>query len=636
MSEEGNKEGQGKEQKSSFEKKIEDLINPPEGKEKVIKNDDLRRLAMAATKPWNQTPENMNELLKKGNDWYLDSSKKIPEEEWGILAGLIYEGKSQLEAEQLKKTSSTVSSQGPAIDFEPLIDKISEGQKNFQENLLKAFKDQKITFEQLLNLSQKPVEVLTDSFKRVPPKEERKRWVDVEYRQEFWTKFTPSMEPRFYTELEEGERRLFDTRWQLARAAYFKKATVASPEKMIENQDLIMLGMEQMEKLYKIPGVQQALEWYAKKIVLNKSFWDCENEIKFEQIRKEMREFIKKNASGIKKVKDKEEQKRLAKDADAVAWNWMWVSNLVESVDSRYSGSASRGRHDGLPGVLASDDLRAVFHSLEKFENKCTKGQEWGVFGKWGVIQLSNIQKEIEGEINKKEINKKIEEVKNKIKFDNKKDKIEQKWLFRGASSFQNFWRYDSTEIEIKEDKPGYRVINVNHKVFAPECYPTTSMRSFWEEMPAKDDGFKKELVESGELNSGEKLTLLHYLLYGKEIHWREIKSAFWVDYIPIKLNKAVQLLKYFKGEARLIETKENEWVKPLIDIFVRLKLDKNKNFHNLKVWSVYSGLGGVLQPESKIPSISLRFMDRSVMGERLKRPEVRFLEKGERLNLSY
>jgi len=633
MSEEGNKEIKNPEKDSEFiiNRGEEKIFGP--GKEhetgyknwladekeiEAIKNKRLQGVVRQLNKI-NPQKLNSNFLLNR----YIFLQDEFSELENQPIDDFLARIYLQVEELQNKENIGGVSLGNLNIDIEALVNKISEGQKNFQENLLKAFKDQKITFEQLLNLSQKPVEVLTDSFKRVPPKEERKRWVDVEYRQEFWTKFTPSMEPRFYTELEEGERRLFDTRWQLARAAYFKKATVASPEKMIENQDLIMLGMEQMEKLYKIPGVRQALEWYAKKIVLDKSFWDCKNEIKFEQIREEMRKFIKKNVSSIKVIKDEEEKGRLAKDADAVAWNLMWVSNLVESADSRYSKSVSGGRHDGLPGVLASDDLRAVFHSQEKYENKCTKRQEWGVFGKWGVVQLSNIQKEIEGEISKKEINKKIEEVKNKIKFDNKKDKIEQKWLFRGASSFQDFWRHDSTEIEIKEDKPGYRVINVNHKVFAPECYPTTSMRSFWEEINFEDD-------------KGEKIPLIDFLLEEKKINWRELKSAFWVDYIPIKLNKAVQLLKYFKGETRLIETKENEWVKPLIDIFVRLKLDKNKNFHNLKVWSVYSGLGGVLQPESKIPSIPLRFMDRSVMGERLKRPEVRFLEKGERLNLSY
>lgn len=546
------------------------------------------------------------------------------QDEFTDIDDFLFKIYSQVEELQNKENIGGVSSGNLNIDIEALVNKVSEGQKNFQENLLKAFKDQKITFEQLLNLSQKPVEVLTDSFKRVPPKEERKRWVDVEYRQEFWTKFTPSMEPRFYTELKEEERRLFDTRWQLARAAYFKKATVASPEKMIENQDLIMLGMEHMEKLYKIPGVKDALSWYAKKIVLDETFWDCKNEIKFEQTREEMRKFIKKNVSSIKAIKDEEEQDRLVKDADAVAWNLVWVSNLVESVDSRYSESASRGRHDGLPGVLASDDLRAVFHPHEKFENKCTKGQEWGVFGKWGVVQLSNIQKEIEGEISKKEINKKIEEVKNKIKFDNKKDKIEQKWLFRGASSFQDFWRYDSTEIEIKEDKPGYRVINVNHKVFAPECYPTTSMRSFWEEINFEDD-------------KGEKIPLIDFLLEEKKINWRELKSAFWVDYIPIKLNKAVNLLdKYFKGKAKLVEGRETGWVDPLKDIFVRLKLDKDKNFHNLKAWSAYAGFGGMLNPDSKLPTLPLRLLDRAVIEERLRRPDIRFLERGERLNLSY
>lgn len=101
------KEDFGEEKKASFNfnKEIEGLINPPKGEEKVIKNDDLCRLALLATKSWNQTPERLDDLLKTGNDWYLDPKKNIPENEWEILAGLMNEKKSQLEYRQVKKIS---------------------------------------------------------------------------------------------------------------------------------------------------------------------------------------------------------------------------------------------------------------------------------------------------------------------------------------------------------------------------------------------------------------------------------------------------------------------------------------------------------------------------------------------------
>ena len=612
----------GPEKENSFEKKIEDLINPPEGKEKVIKNDDLRRLATAATKLWNQTPENMDELLKTGNDWYLDSSKKIPGEEWEILAGLIYGGKSQLEAEQLKKTSSTVSSQGPAIDLDPLVNKISEG----QEDLLNALKSQQITLEQFLNLSQKQTQNLSESLKRVSTKEERDRWLDVEYRQEFYTRFTPSLEPRFYTELkDEQERRLFDARWQLARAAYYKKAMSGFPEKMIDNQDLILLKTEQMEQLYNMPGVKKALEWYVR-LIVNKEkvkmrdgreidIFQCENESDFENFRENMRQ---KALSGELEVKDKKgniQKIKLTnsekKEADAVAWNWMWTSNLIESADSRYSSGGER--HGSLAGDLVSDDLRAVFHPQEKFEDKCSKRQEWGVFGKSGVVQLAYMGKEAEGE---------IEKMKRKINFDDRKDKIKLGWLFAGATNSQYFWRYNGIKVEIKENKLGQRVISVNRKASVPECYPIKVHQSFWEDTS----------------NYETKKNLLNYLLKKEEIPWKELGTGLWVNYLPIKLNKAVKLLDdYFKGKAHLEEGDENEWVKPLTDIFVRLKLDKDKKtFHNLKVWSVYAGIGGVIQPDSKTPALPLKLLDRAVTEERLRRPDIRFLERGERLNLSY
>jgi len=627
----GNDKIFGPEKENSFGKKIEDLINPPEGKEKVIKNDNLRRLATTATKPWNQTSENMDELLKKGNDWYLDSSKKIPEEEWEILAGLIYGEKSQLEAEQLKKTSSTVSSQGAAIDLDPLVNKISEG----QESLLNALKNQQIPFKEFLNLSQKQAAILADSLKRVPTKEERERWIDVEYRQEFYTRFTPSLEPRFYTELTEKERRLFDTRWQLARAAYYKKAYLAFPEKLAENQDLILLGMEHMERLYNMPGVKQALEWYADVIVNKKekvdrenkktnkigkiNIFQCGNDVDFEAFREKMREealgvIEKKDKDGnLIKIKLNSDQK---KEADAVAWNWIFCSNLVESVDSRYSTS---GERHGLPGALCSDDVRAVFHPQEKFENKSSKGQDWGAFGKWGSFQMKMI----------------------KNTFGNNRD---DEFVFVAANRVQDFWsarRIDDKKIEVK----------------VPECYPTTTLRSFWEGEKLDDEEFKKKI------NLDRKPNLLDFLLSKEEIKWEEIGSGFWVDYLPIKLSRAVKLLEYFKAKEIRMEVGKfggvKNWADPLLEFFVRLGINEEKygvssgiskdeykeekrlaekRFHNLKVWAVHAATGGEGNIESKIPEINLAtFLSpqtRIVVGMALRDRNVKYLGKGEGLRI--
>ncbi len=598
MSEEGNKETKSSKGDSEFiiNRGDEKIFGPGKDKEAVgyknwlanekeIENIRNKRLQGIIRQLNKLNPQKLTSDFLLGRYAYLQN-------EFSDIDDFLSKIYLQVEGLQDRESKGGVLPEG--LNIESLIDKMSRGQKN----LLGAIKSQQITFEQFLNLSQKQTENLADSLKRVSPKEERERWVDVEYRQEFYTRFTPSLEPRFYTELSEKERRLFDARWQLARAAYFKKATAAFPEKMIENQDLILFGMEQMEKLYEMPGVRQALEWYAQKIVSDKSFWDCKNELGLEQVRREMREFIKKNTEEIKKEKNKDEQDRLAKEADSVAWNWIWVSNLVESVDSRYSKSASGGRHNGLPGVLVSDDLRAVFHPQEKFENKCTKRQEWGAFGKWGVAQMSIIE--------------------NKINFNINNNVFE----FKSFSSPDQFWSARRTGDKIMIDGKEKEII----EVFTPECYPTVSMKSFWEEI-------------SFENNQGRKMSLLDFLLTNKKINWREIPSAFWVDYIPIKLNKAVKLLEYFKGRETRMEVGKpgfvKQWADPLIDVYTRLKLEKmlpgeSEAFHNLKIWAVYASVDGVADTERKQPSLNLPFEMRNIVHRALKDKNVKYLNRDE------
>jgi len=85
----------------SFEEKIKGLIEPlEEGKESAIANESLQRLAKLATQSRNQTPEKLEEFLKKGDEWFADG--QVPEEEWAILAGLISERLVELQLAQFK------------------------------------------------------------------------------------------------------------------------------------------------------------------------------------------------------------------------------------------------------------------------------------------------------------------------------------------------------------------------------------------------------------------------------------------------------------------------------------------------------------------------------------------------------
>ncbi|MBU2577375.1 hypothetical protein KKA69_00930, partial [Patescibacteria group bacterium] len=54
---------------------------------------------------------------------------------------------------------------------------------------------------QSLAYEQQRTEAIRGMFGRLPPEMEESRWIDVEYDQEFYTRFQPNQEPNFYTAL---------------------------------------------------------------------------------------------------------------------------------------------------------------------------------------------------------------------------------------------------------------------------------------------------------------------------------------------------------------------------------------------------------------------------------------------------
>jgi len=234
---------------------------------------------------------------------------------------------------------------------------------------------------------------------------------------------------------------------------------------------------------------------------------------------------------------------------------------------------------------MVSDDLRSVFHPQEKYEDKCRSGLEWGAFGKWGVTQMERIKRE--------------------TAFDKDKDKIELK----SAPSLGQFWRAVRTS---KTTAQGGNVI----EVYVPECYPTTSMKSFWEETKIG----KRELLD--------------YLLKREEIPWRQVGADPWIGYLAIRLNKAVKLLEYF-NPGKPMETGRfgyvKAWADPLLDIYRRLNLQETlgeRNFGNLKAWAVYAAFGGVAHVDKKHPTLNLGNVDRWTLLKALKDKNVKYFGK--------
>ncbi len=620
----------------SFEEKLRGLIEPKvdeEGKvlqEAAIRNEKLQRLSRLALESRNQTPEGLGKLLGKGDDWCLD--EQVPEDEWSVLAGELSEERERLLREQVSEEGGEVNQKAIPTEIKLSgLDEFMERMKYLQEETIKsAQKNQESTENLIMAIGYN--ERIREAYSQLPPEEEKERWVDVELQQDFYARFTPNVEPKFYTRLSSEKRREWDTRWQLARAALWKRINSAEIEKLAQNPDLIELTTEQMEILYNIEGVKRGLEWYTEAILkrieiyeewdeetgepigqaTKKSLVECKSGREFEIFRKNLQYSLKREVFGVTKEEEESLAKRAkegdekaedqmrdlrvrVKSADAISWNWMWASNLVESVDSRDSKGLGedvlRERHGEMPPAICSDDLRAVFHPQEKFEDKASKGQEWGAFGKWGVLQI---------EIIKKETGKKAED-----------------FIFKGANSPSQFWHY---EVEEKRGKI---------LIYVPECYPVTTMGSFWETYTDKD-------------KKGREASLLQRIKEKQEINWESVDTDPWkTNYLTVMLNKANKLVEYFNPGVPLEEGKIREWARPLLDIFVRLKLRPEnkildeKQFHNLKVWAVYAGRGGLRKPASRTPVAPFKTEDKMVFQGLLRDYEVGFLKRGKLGSLS-
>jgi len=528
---------------------------------------------------------------------------------------------------------------------------------------------EQISTAQAMAVEQQRTEALRGIFGRLPLELEMSRWVDVEYDQEFYTRFQPNQEPNFYTSLGTEQRKIWDARWRLARAAYVKKVLSAQPEKLAENQDLIELTKEQMETLYNIPGVKFALEWYAKAIIVpngehkigEKTVLECESGADFEAFRKMLRSKIKALPGfNIQQEEDEMslEDRTKVVSADAIAWNLICCGNLVESIDSRYSvirieitdnvkeewqrrgakieehrnnrGEVVRmyaivkglGRHGNLAPAVCSDDLRAVFHPQEKFEDKCRNNQEWGNFGKWGATQLKRIKNEFREDLEDRDRERRA------------------RIVFKPARRTEEFWtaRIEERDIEVDGERKTIREVAVK----TPECYPITSMKSFFETY--RDNG----------------TTLLEKLVSGQPIDWREVQADPWkTNYLTIRLRKAVGFFAIFTADSK------EGWTRALIDIYTRLnsrgvleeyyegtlnlpvqKIKQeaerlaNIHFHNLKVWADYAVQGGVGGPQDRLvtdpysPSILGRSTgwNRTIHETILRKPQVAYLGRGESL----
>lgn len=482
---------------------------------------------------------------------------------------------------------------------------------------------------------------LVEAFGKQPSFRERSRWTDVEYENEFYTRFYPNSEPRFYTDMETGQHKVWDAKWQVARAAYVKKSIASFPEKYKENKDLEQLSQEQIGLIYNTAGVKEMWEGYADAIVNNTrvtladgrslSIYECRSKVDFNAFREALREreltgSISVLSAGFELASERSfELKRpltdveigecydlIAKEADAAAWNLTLIFCQFESSNSYYSHS---GRVYGdLPSAINSADFRSVFAPQERYFGKMLSGQNWGMFSNWGLTQVKMI--------------------KDDARFDSDKDEI----VYRPAPKGK-YWTWDHLRSERPQDPDkaakGGRVI----AVYAPECYPVRTCGSYMEET-----------------KYGDK-TLLNHLLDRTTVDFESASAedacAAWLF---SKFNRGVSLQSYFMSgeDGKTFDAGKPgmaiAWGVPLEETLnTRLKLEQVLNnlrsslppgkityqdVHNVIVWAVYASTGGVKNPKSKEVTNNMGGVmnDEWVIEKSLKGDKVRLLKPKEKL----
>ncbi len=509
---------------------------------------------------------------------------------------------------------------------------------NLQRELLQDFQGLRINLDQFLNLSAKQTNGLVERFRSADPIEERKRWADVVRDTEFYQRFTPNVEPQFYTSPDFADRReRMDAIWQLARAAYVKKALASFPDKYKENNDLQLLGKDKLRTLLETPGVKEKLGGYMRSVknqekipvkldngtTVNMCIWDCKDINTFNAWRRasnirelarspEFRQYVLQEAAsygispsdnqGIGRVAE-----LLATEDDGIAWGLVSVFCYIESKHTRYGGI----EFSSLPGAIESADFRGVFHPQERYEGKMNNKQNWGLFSLWGITQM-----------------KRIDEETGKANNDKRGGTDYYEYHFIAADK-GDYWTWKelhgtpawNTEKASKATRA--KIIEVR----VPECHPITTCKSYLEDPKIEEK-----------------------LLKGEDLDWDEIGEDDIVVWLFSKFNKGVQLTEYFNpGEKpRIIDISKRgwagDWASPLTETLDSrlgmgklyekdngIKANSKQNYDKLKVWAVYASTGGINNPLDRRPTFN-KGLDPYIIGGALSDKKVHFLKNWRQL----
>lgn len=644
-----------------------------------------------------------SDTLMQSYEELLDLSEKgkISEDEEIMFAHRLSQKAEELQEGAKKPTSgsSESSTDNLSDQLSQAINGLNQSINDLNTSFTKGLTAPDVYLERMEEQNKGMAEVFKSFGERTPPDVERSRWVDMEYRQEFYTQFDPRSEPYFYRYMEdEEERRTWDFRWRLARIAFYKKATNALPEKYRDSQDVTLFTNEMISAmLERVEGSKEMMTGYLEDILHEDSdFWELArgekevvnpykkdkdgkpvyevqemNTVSFEEYRKSMqkknrtalkvrlsdpndiagivfpwlsgqekddlfgglkpgdlpddfmakmntrqlksllgklseeeidalsksipdRENIRKNGKKTQDIEDWLDLK--IKEADAVAWNTIYVSNVVEWADSRYTINKKGGGRSINPLVLVTDDYRSVHHPQEKWEDKSLSGHlAYSPLVEWCTTQLEKI--------------KKATNIHNKAYYEVEPAVDESSyWKTRLKDGF-------IVDRETKEKKYVKKIV-----VSIPEVTLPTTVNSFLHETG---------VIYWDKTKEDWDIDLEKFRTFKPDYSGTEAEHPFGL-WVATKFHKAIQFNEYYLGKQPLdfsvsvsrLGPTVRDWVLPLLELHKRLRptetIDTLKerglthlDYDFLKKMAVYASTGGMFNPNDRLPTTRMRMFTR-------------------------
>lgn len=198
--------------------------------------------------------------------------------------------------------------------------------------------------------------------------------------------------PGFLLSGSPAEREIQQNEWKararLSTAANFKM-TAPSFDKSFPNQAELDLTRENLHLLLSKEGVFQTASAYVAIISGNlnlnqslgfgsdlpNSFFDLNSIDSLQKVRDAMQNWLVTNYSM---------DEGSAREAEQIAWNLIYLSDVVEEFDSGYNKNVPEG-HKRIPPIssIKSLPIWMMMHPQERLKAKVNSGESWSVFGEY-------------------------------------------------------------------------------------------------------------------------------------------------------------------------------------------------------------------------------------------------------------